>query len=234
LIDRAAILAAYDEQVRKHPSGERILTWAELGDDPDAAIAAQVERFAGGGEWEWKHYSHDAPADLPARLLAAGFTAEPAETLMVAEVATIAREVAPPEGVELRPVADAAGVAALVGLHDEVFGGDHAALERAVLAGLAEEPPSVVAVVALAGGTPVCGGRVEFYEGTEFAGLWGGGTLPGWRGRGIFRALVAYRARLAAERGFRYLQVDASPDSRPILARLGFSELATTTPFIHP
>jgi GNAT superfamily N-acetyltransferase len=75
---------------------------------------------------------------------------------------------------------------------------------------------------------------VEFHHGTEFAGLWGGGTLPEWRGRGVFRALVAHRARLAADRGFRYLQVDATPDSRPILERLGFVVLATTTPFTHP
>ena len=39
--------------------------------------------------------------------------------------------------------------------------------------------------------------------------------------------------RLAAERGLRYLQVDASPDSRPILKRLGFAELAMTTPYVH-
>jgi hypothetical protein len=45
---------------------------------------------------------------------------------------------------------------------------------------------------------------------------------------------VAYRAALASARGFRYLQVDASPESGPILTRLGFVELATTTPFIHP
>jgi GNAT superfamily N-acetyltransferase len=63
--------------------------------------------------------------------------------------------------------------------------------------------------------------------------LWGGGTLPGWRGRGVFRALVAHRAALASARGFRYLQVDASPASRPIFRRLGFVELATTTPFTH-
>jgi GNAT superfamily N-acetyltransferase len=75
---------------------------------------------------------------------------------------------------------------------------------------------------------------VEFHPGTEFASLWGGGTLPGWRGRGVFRSLVAYRAALAADRGLRYLQVDASPESRPILHRLGFVELATTTPFIWP
>jgi hypothetical protein len=32
----------------------------------------------------------------------------------------------------------------------------------------------------------------------------------------------------------RYLQVDASADSRPILQRLGFAELARTTPFRYP
>ena len=38
------------------------------------------------------------------------------------------------------------------------------------------------------------------------------------------------RAEEAADRGFRYLQVDASPDSRPILERLGLSTLTSTTP----
>lgn len=49
----------------------------------------------------------------------------------------------------------------------------------------------------------------------------------------MFRALVAYRAARAAARGFRYLQVDASPDSEPILRRLGFVRLATTTPYTY-
>jgi len=40
--------------------------------------------------------------------------------------------------------------------------------------------------------------------------------------------------RLARERGYRYLQVDASADSSPILQRLGFAELARTTPFTYP
>ena len=75
---------------------------------------------------------------------------------------------------------------------------------------------------------------MEFRSGTDFAGLWGGATLPAWRGRGVFRSLVAHRAALASTRGFRYLQVDASADSRPILRRLGFVELGTTTPFTHP
>jgi hypothetical protein len=61
--------------------------------------------------------------------------------------------------------------------------------------------------------------------------MWGGGTLPGWRRRGIYRALVVYRAKLAATRGYRFLQVDASAQSQPILQRLGFVSLARTTPF---
>ncbi|HLU75640.1 MAG TPA: GNAT family N-acetyltransferase [Nonomuraea sp.] len=85
----------------------------------------------------------------------------------------------------------------------------------------------------MAGDEPVSAARMELYPGTGFAGLWSGGTVPGWRGRGLYRALVARRARLAADHGYRYLQVDASPDSRPILERLGFLPLTTTTPYTY-
>ena len=250
------MLAAFDEQVRRNPPadgpGERVereesvvrflepgggaVTWSRLTEaTADALIAAQVERFAGLGarEWEWKHYSYDDPRDLPERLRAAGFVAEPAETLMIAEVAGLSLDVPPPAGVELRRVTDATGVAALVRVHDEVFGEDHAALGAALRAAVERGSAHVAAVVAMAGETPVAAGRVELPAGSDFASLWGGGTLPAWRGRGVFRALVAHRAALAAARGFRFVQVDASPESRPILRRLGFAELAITTPFLH-
>ena len=67
---------------------------------------------------------------------------------------------------------------------------------------------------------------------SEFATLWGGATRPEWRGKGIYRALVARRARFAVSTGARYLQVDASDDSAPILQRLGFVAVATTTPYL--
>jgi hypothetical protein len=73
---------------------------------------------------------------------------------------------------------------------------------------------------------------MEYVPGTDFAGLWGGGTVPAWRGRSIYRAVVARRARDAVARGHRYLQVDASDQSRPILHRLGFTALSTTTPYL--
>jgi GNAT superfamily N-acetyltransferase len=121
-----------------------------------------------------------------------------------------------------------------VALHDQVFGGSHEATGQAVLRGLGWQPPPVTAVIAVAGDTPVSAGRVEFPAGSDFASICGGGTLPAWRGRGIFRSLVAYRAALAHNRGYRYLHVDASPDSRPILQRLGFVELVRTTPYQSP
>jgi GNAT superfamily N-acetyltransferase len=136
--------------------------------------------------------------------------------------------------VELVPVASQKDADALVAVHDEVFGGRHEAIGQAVLRGLGLHPAPVAAVIAVAGGTPVAAGRVEFPEGSDFASIWGGGTLPAWRGRGIFRSLVACRAALAHNRGYRYLHVDASPDSRPILRRLGFVELAETTPYQYP
>jgi hypothetical protein len=39
-------------------------------------------------------------------------------------------------------------------------------------------------------------------------------------------------AEMAADRGFRYIQVDASDDSAPVLTRLGLLPAATTIPFI--
>ncbi len=44
---------------------------------------------------------------------------------------------------------------------------------------------------------------------------------------------MTYRARLAAQRAATPLQVDAAPDSRPILERLGFVAVTTTTPYVY-
>lgn len=208
-MDAAAVLAAFDAQVRRRRaadepgtvierdehvvravgSGWAGVMWSDLDETTaDAAVAAEIDRFA-GQEWEWKHYSYDHPADLPRRLVAAGLVAQEPETLLVAEIAELDLDVRLPEGVRLEAV-DEAGIAALVQVHDQVFGGDHARIGRALAARMAAGPGAVHAVVAMAGDVPVSSGRLELTLGTDFASLWGGGTLAAWRGRGIFRALA--------------------------------------------
>lgn len=214
------------------------VVWSDFAPDDgasaDRAIAAQRAWLRSpegkGREFEWKLYSYDHPADLPARLTSAGFVAEPPETLMVAEIAALPADTGAPDGVRLEPVTDAAGVELITHVHDQAFGTDSARLRERLLAQLGD--PDLEMTVAMAGDLPVCGARMEFHPGTEFASLWGGGTVEAWRGRGVYRALVAHRARVAAARGCRYLQVDASDQSRPILERLGFAALAVTTPYI--
>jgi GNAT superfamily N-acetyltransferase len=253
-VDLPAALAAFDEQMRRRPvagPGMRIeiedrvtrtvgtdgswstVVWSDLTEqDADEVIAAQVARST--GLQEWKLYAHDGPADLAERLTAAGLRPEPVETVLVAEIADLDLPVAAPAGVRVVGVDDAAGVETMLQVHDAVFGPGttHPWVIDGVRTALDLRPPPIEAVIAWAGDVAVSAGRVEFSEGTEFAGLWGGGTLPAWRGRGVFRALVGHRAVLARDRGFRYLQVDAMPASGPILERMGFHALAETTPWV--
>jgi GNAT superfamily N-acetyltransferase len=256
-VDALAVRAVFDAQIRRNTragepgavveAGNGVLrwlapgmqtsrvTWSELTcDSADAVIAAQVRYFAARGTpVEWKLYDYDQPADLARRLLAAGFAAGDEELMLVAETAAIDSDVRLPDGVRLDLVTGQAGVEAMMAVHDLAFPGHPSAELGEQLADQLREAPELVRmVVAMAGDEPVSAARVEFVPGTDFAGLWGGGTIPDWRGQGIFRALVAYRAGLAATRGYRYLHVDALPASRPILQRLGFKPVAATTPYV--
>jgi GNAT superfamily N-acetyltransferase len=256
-MDHAMVLALHDRDLREgaRPDGpgarvERTggvvrqvadahgwngVLWSDLDEtDADAAITEQIAYFTGlGRDFEWKLYGHDLPTDLGQRLTAAGFTSEPQETLMVGEITALTLDAELPDGIRLLPATDRAGVDLVADVHEKAFGTDSSRLRAQLLAQLATDPDTVVAVVALAGDEPVSAARMELVPGTRFAGLWGGGTVEGWRGRGIYRALVAHRARIAADRGYRYLQVDASDQSRPILERLGLAPLTTTTPYLY-
>jgi GNAT superfamily N-acetyltransferase len=202
------------------------------GEALDKLIARQVRHFAELGQgFEWKLHGHDRPADLPDRLRAAGFRPEEQETVVIAHVADLAVGVSLPDGVVIREVTERSGMARIAGLEEAVWDEEHGWLDD-LWDEREADPDGLRIFVAEAGETTVCAGWVRFPSGTEFATLWGGATLVEWRGRGIYRALVARRAALAAERGCRYIEVDASDDSRPILERLGFRAVTTTTPYV--
>jgi len=213
--------------------------WSGLdSSDADAVIAEQVEFFGGlGRKFEWKWYGYDQPGDLPARLEQAGLVAGDDESLIVGEVNTVVDRCsgAPvADGVTLRHVrlddldTDFAGI---VALNQKVWGEDLGWLMAELREELLTAPDDLRIHVAEVADEIVCAAWVRFHADTEFASLWGGSTLPEWRRKGIYRALVGRRAVQAQDRGFRYLQVDASPDSRPILERLGLTVLTVTTPY---
>jgi GNAT superfamily N-acetyltransferase len=259
--DVPELLAAYDAQVRDRvpdplPEGVTVerdgplvrffgmggrgfVVYRDLGGldgaELDELIARQVHVFAERGEaFEWKQHGHDRPDDLSRRLLAAGFVPEETETVVIAPVAAIASEPRLPEGVTLREATSRADFERIAGLEQAVWGdhGQETWLVEMLESERTVDPDAITIVVAEAGATVVCAAWIRFELGTEFATLWGGATLPEWRRRGIYRATVAQRANVAAERGFRYLEVDASDDSRPILERLGFRAVTTTTPYV--
>jgi GNAT superfamily N-acetyltransferase len=217
--------------------------WCDLDEsNADAAIAAAIEHFRPSGrDFEWKHYGYDRPADLADRLAAAGLRAEGEETLVVGEVAVVRDRLAAagdPTGITVRRLSEDDKARALDWqrinvLHSTVWEEDSSDQIQAVAAEHLADPAGMSVWLAESGdGTVVCAAWVRFHQGTDFASLWGGSTLEAYRGRGIYKALVARRAAEAAERGYRFLQVDASPDSRPILERLGLRTLTSTTPFV--
>jgi GNAT superfamily N-acetyltransferase len=217
-VDTTGILELFDEQMRKQAAPDCLYVgdgWAGVlwrPDDGDVEpLVARLREL--DGHREWKYYSHDGP-ELRERLVAAGLVPEDQETVVLAEAASVEP---PPPDVELRIATD-----------------EFVDLAATVFRDRFDLPDKAVAVVAVVDDKAVSGGRVDFEEDVEFAGLFGGITLPEYRGRGLYRATVAKRAELARERGYRWLYSDALPTSRPILERLGFVPMTTTTPFVFP
>ncbi len=207
------------------------------GTDLDDLIARTIKHYADDdriASFEWKTRGHDAPPDLPERLVAHGLQAQEQETVMLGEAASLAVDVSLPPGVRVRRIDDqpnrmpdiVRAAAAQERAFSVAFGVDDFVRRIEKNRGLVE------IWVAEARDEVVCTGRLEVVPGTEFAGVWGGGTVPEWRGKGIYRALTAARAKSALRRGVRFLHSDSTEFSRPILQRSGLLPVTTTTPYV--
>ena len=249
-MDKSQVLAQFDAEMRAQPEiygsdrVERVgpivrvigthnwITYSRL--DPStvkAAVAGQTAFFRSlSQEVEWKVYQHDLPPDLGDHLRAAGFVPDPTETLMALDLSEPLRPGSGSFGVEVHRVTDIAGLSAAAAVSEEAFGKGKGWSREEFLPRLAD--PSFGLFVAYSERRPVSAGRLELPPGRAFASLWGGGTSPAYRGRGIYRALVAARAAAARGLGYHYLTVDALPTSRPILARLGFVPLTNITGWV--
>ena len=259
--ERSRFLAAYDEQLRTDAEtpgalavtvlgplrlvtfggGRGFVTYRDLG----GADAGEIVRLVGAAlahyqadlgitRVEWKTRGHDDAPGLHESLVGHGFEAEEPESIMIGEARRLAVDVPLPDGVTLRQISAENDVRAMCAMSGQAFGDSDAessAIADALLHRLSLDD-GLELWVAEHDGRIVSAGRLEPVPDTDFAGIWGGSTLPEWRRRGIYRALTAARARSALRWGKTLVHSDSTEYSRPILERYGFLEVSTTTPYV--
>jgi GNAT superfamily N-acetyltransferase len=195
------------------------------------AIESQIAYFERlGQDFEWKVYDHDTPPDLLERLRARGFTVEETEAVVVLDMeagSSLLRHAISPA---VQRITEPARIADVMIVKDAVWGHSSATLGERLAHDLVERPDILSVFVAYVDGQPASAAWIYYHPGSQFASLWGGSTRPEYRGRGLYTALVAARAQEARPRGVRFLTVDASPMSRPILEKLGFQTISYTHP----
>jgi GNAT superfamily N-acetyltransferase len=244
-VDKAYVLELYDQD-RKHveipdmqregaphvvrhvsAEGEGLVIYSDLNaGSADRVISEQVSHFQ-GRDLTWIVYGHDRPADLKERLLARGFEAEEPEELLVLDLEQVPPALLEPIRHDVRRISQPSELDDVITIHEQVwqesFEGWRARLARR----LVDEPESLSLYVAYVDGVAASTAQVSYYVGGMFASLVRAATLPAYRGRGLFTALVTTLVQQARRRGVRFLDTDAGPMSRPILEELGFEWLST-------
>ena len=218
-----------------YAGGRGFVTYRELDGDPRSLVREALAHYASDPaitRVEWKTRGHDRAEGLHEALLHNGFEPLEIESIMMGEAEKLAADVRPPDGVTLRRVTEPDDVRAMSAMQDEAFGDDFRADAADALVRRLALDDGMELWVAEADGTIVSAGRLEPVAGSDVAGIWGGSTLKAWRGKGIYRALVAIRARSALRLGRTLIHSDSTEYSRPILERSGMVKVSTTTPYL--
>jgi GNAT superfamily N-acetyltransferase len=192
-----------------------------------SGIAASRGWFADRrvAEFRWLIGPSATPAGIVPLLLARGAARDEAEPDLTAMV--LDREPPSVDGIPVRPVASFVDFEQMEQIRDEVFGrpdGTGRATRRARWSEF--QAAGSLAYLAEVDGAPVSFGVMDRTEAGPML-LAGGVTLPRFRGRGAYRALVHARWEAAERAGAAVLVTQAQAASRPILERLGFRSTGT-------
>jgi GNAT superfamily N-acetyltransferase len=205
--------------------------------EAEEVINDEIGYFVNTGRgFEWKVYSHDQPPDLLTRLRSRGFKIGEEEALMVLDLQELPlRPLAPgPAGVAVRAITDDKGISQFRALESAIWGQSTTTREL-LLSSSGDQLQRSLGFVAYVDQNPIGIGRVTVPPRSCFAGLWGGSVLSDFRGRGVYRALLAARIQHAKRfNSVRFLRVDALSTSRPIVERYGFKRVASTWPADWP
>jgi predicted GNAT family acetyltransferase len=180
--------------------------------------------------FEWKLFEHDRPSDLKVRLEAHGFIVEEAEAVMVLDLAEAPPVLWQPVAQDVRRISDPGQLADVLTVQQQVWDEDFSWLGEYLAGALTRFPDQMSVYVAYVDEQPASAAWTYFPRHSQFASLWGGSTVSGYRGRGLYTALLAVRTQEARGRGRTFLTVDASNMSRPILEKFGFQQIAWSWP----
>jgi GNAT superfamily N-acetyltransferase len=195
-------------------------------DGDDAAIEAAIDRATGeyisrGLRYRWRVGPTETPADLADRLARRGL--KPSPGLGMAR-STVCDPVDDP-GIRIVQV-DASNVDTYTEVMTAGWSvdiGPFRELHRAVVAGTRQH-----LFMAFVDGAPVATGSYVAFARSAY--LIGAVTLPDYRGRGLYRALVEARLAHAHAAGLPIATTHArGSSSAPILAKLGFDTVCTFT-----
>ena len=182
--------------------------------------------------FEWKTYSTDKPSNIGEVLLVNGFEKEDSELFMVLELSKAADESF--DEYQITEVSDSKGIRDAIRVQEQVWGGDFDWQYNYLMSLKEHSPDSISIYVVYVNDQPVTSAWLTFNEGSPFAGIWGGSTIEEFRGNGYYSLLLNKRIAEAKSRGVKYLTIDASDMSKPIVLKRGFEVVATTTGYTSP
>lgn len=198
-------------------------------------IADVTRWFAGHvGPWRWLVGPTSAPADLDRHLRAAGFDLVGDNPGMALHLDGAKEVEAPPDGVEIAPIHDLAGLDAWAEINRRALELDPlrtSAWRDAQEHAIGSTGPMRIWVATLHG-EPV--GAASLFEGAGIAGVYNVATVPEARGRGIGRAVTAAVLAEAVARGHRLAVLGSSDLGFSVYRRLGFREVSRLRSYALP
>jgi ribosomal protein S18 acetylase RimI-like enzyme len=230
---RTAELVAYASDLGSADVNEVAAARFGSGDAADAAIAATIALFA-GRPFLWWVGEDDTPADLGSRLSARGVIFLDDIPGMAMDLADLADPAdAPPPGLTIRPVLDAADMA---GFHEVLIQGfpedfaddgveaEIGAASARVAAETGYREPNGLPTrwLGTVDGRPVTTTRLHTAAGV--AGIYAVITADDARRRGYGEAVTRHVLRVARDAGLRIATLQASTAGRGIYERIGFRE----------
>ena len=183
-----------------------------------------------GQDFEWKLYDYDQPSDLKDRLETHGFIIEEAEAIMVLDLEDAPEIFWQPVLHTVQQITDPKNLVDVQSVEQQVWDEDYSYLLEFLGNALSNYPDQMSVFVAYINEQPASAAWIYFPNHSQFASLWGGSTLSSFRKQGLYTVLLAVRAQEAKAHNVRYLTVDASIMSRPILEKFGFEMIAYAYP----